>query len=120
MDADIAQMKLLLWLILGLLVFFVAGNTLCLIFKCGQSRSDKFADLWEKGRIDELLVKTRLRLQEYPNDFSALYYGGKALAATGLHDSARANYERLLLTEPTLREACKIELDALDKIASGT
>lgn len=120
MEADIAQIKLLLWVVLGLLVFFVASNVLCRIFKCGQARADRFGDLWQKGQIDDLITKTRLRLQEHPHDISALYFGAKALAASGLHDSARTYIKRLMLVEPTLQEECKEQLAAIDRLSSGS
>ncbi|MEG3193055.1 hypothetical protein [Lysobacter sp. D1-1-M9] len=120
MEADIAQIKILLWVILGVLAFFVASNILCHIFNCGRPRDDRFGDLWQKGQIDDLIAKTRLRLQEHPHDISALYFGAKALAATGLHDSARAYIKRLMLIEPTLHHDCKEQLDAIDRMASDT
>lgn len=120
MEADIAQIKLLLWVILGLLVFFVVSNILCRIFNCGQPRNGKFGELWQKGQIDDLIVKTKLRLQEHPHDVSALYFGAKALAASGLYDSAKGYIKRLMLIEPTLHDECKEQLDAIDRMASGT
>lgn len=119
MADDISQIKILLWVILGLLVFFVASNILCRIFNCGQPRDEKFGDLWQKGQIDDLIVMTRLRLQAYPHDISALYYGAKALAASGLHDSAKVYIKRLMLIEPTLHDECKEQLEAIDRMASG-
>ncbi|WP_256646497.1 hypothetical protein [Thermomonas paludicola] len=120
MEADIAQIKVLLWIILCLLLFFIASNILCRIFNCGQPRSEKFGDLWQKGQIDDLIAKTRLRLQEHPHDISALYFGAKALAASGLHDSARGYIQRLMLIEPTLHDQCKEQLDAIDRLSGGT
>lgn len=120
MESDIAQIKVLLWIILGLLVFFIAFNILCRVFNCGQPRDEKFGDLWQKGRIDDLIAKTRLRLVEHPHDISALYFGAKALAASGLYDSARGYIHRLMLIEPALREQCKEQLDAMDKLAGGS
>ena len=120
MEADISQIKALLWVILGLLVLFVVSNVLCRIFNCGQPRDDKFGDLWQQGKTDDLIAKTRARLQEHPHDISALYFGAKALAATGLHDSARTYIKRLMLVEPTLHEECKEQLEAIDRMASGT
>lgn len=119
MEADIAQIKALLWVILGLLVFFVASNILCRIFNCGQPREDRFGDLWQKGRIDELIGKTRIRLQEHPHDVSALYFGAKALASHGLYDSARSYIQRLMLIEPTLHESCKEQLNAIERMKNG-
>jgi hypothetical protein len=116
METDITQIKILLWVILGLLVFFVASNILCRLLDCGKSRKEKFGDMWQKGQIDDLLAKTRLRLQEHPHDISALYFGAKALMASGLYDSARIYVQRLMLLEPTLIEQCKQQLDAIDRL----
>lgn len=120
MEADIAQIKVLLWVILGLLMFLIVSNILCRIFNCGQPGDDKFGDLWQKGKTDDLIAKTRARLQEHPHDISALYFGAKALAATGLHDSARGYIKRLMLIEPALHDECKEQLEAIDRMASGT
>ncbi len=120
MEADIAQIKVLLWVILALLALFVASNILCHIFKCGQPSDEKFGDLWQKGQVDDLILKTRLRLQEHPHDISALYFGAKALAASGLHDTARAYIKRLMLIEPTLHDECKEQLEAIERMAGGT
>jgi hypothetical protein len=120
MEADIAQIKILLWIILGLMAFFVTSNILCHIFKCGQPKEEKYGDLWQRGQIDELLEKTRSRLSEHPHDISALYFGAKALAASGMHESAMGYIRRLMLIEPTLREECEMQLAALEKDANGT
>lgn len=117
MEADIAQIKMLLWIILGLLVFFIASNILCRILNCGQP-DDKLGDLWQKGKTQKVIEKARLRLQEHPHDISALYYGAKALATAGLHDSARIYLKRLMLIEPALHDECKVQLDAIDRMAS--
>jgi hypothetical protein len=119
LEADIAQIKVLLWIILGLLLLFVVGNILCRIFNCGQSREDRFGDLWQKGQIEELINRTRIRLQEHPHDISALYFGAKALAASGLHESARTYIHRLMLIEPALHAACKEQLDAIDRLSGS-
>jgi hypothetical protein len=120
MQADIVQIKVLLWVILGLLVFFVASNILCRIFGCGRPSDEKFGDLWQQGKTQDLIAKTRLRLQSHPHDISALYFGAKALAVTGFHDSAREYIRRLMLIEPTLHKECTEQLEAIDKMASGT
>ncbi|MFC4728264.1 hypothetical protein [Coralloluteibacterium thermophilus] len=119
MEADIAQIKILLWVVIGLLTAFVAGNILCRVVGCGQPREDRFRELWQKGRIDALIAGTRLRLQEHPHDISALYFGAKALAVSGLHDSARAYVQRIMLIEPTLHAACREQLEAIDRMAGG-
>jgi hypothetical protein len=120
MEADLAQIKMLLWAILGLLALFVTSNILCHIFKCGQSADEKYGDMWQRGHIDELIEKTRVRLSEHPHDISALYFGAKALAASGMHESAMAYIRRLMIIEPTLREECEIQLAAIQEAANGT
>jgi tetratricopeptide (TPR) repeat protein len=120
MESDIAQIKLLLWIILGLMALFVASNILCRIFNCGQPRPPHFADLWNRGKIDELILKAEQHLREFPQDMDALFFGAKALAAKGLFVEARSYLQRLLVSDPTLRELCTKELKAIDEMANGS
>jgi len=120
MEADIAQIMILLWVVFGLQMFFVASSIVCRIFDCGQRRGDKFAELWRKGQIDDLIAKTKHRLDEHPHDISALYFGAKALAVAGLHESARVYIKRLMIIEPALHDECKEQLGAIDRMMSET
>lgn len=103
MEADISQIKLLLWVILGLNVAFIVANVLCRIVGCGERSSSDYADLWERGKLDELIVKTGARLKSHPRDIDALYFRARTLLATGQDQAARITIDQLLLVEPRLR-----------------
>src|SRR5690606_37027642 len=118
MEADISQIKMLLWIILGLQVFFIASNILCRILGCGESSDNGYQKLLEQDRIEELLEQTRKRLDTHPRDIDALYFRVKALLASGLAESAREHLERLMLVEPSLAKVCKGWLDVLDEEGS--
>ena len=114
MDADIAQIKMLLWAILGLQIFFIVGNILCRIVGCGERKSPNYNDLWQRGKIDEILSKTKERLETHPRDVDALYFRAKALIASGLPESARRAVEELVRVEPSLANVGNDWLSALD------
>jgi hypothetical protein len=94
---------------------FQAGNVLCRIFGCGERKKTNFNDLWQRGKIDEILSITKDRLASHPSDVDSLYFRTKALIASGLHESARASIERLMVVEPSLTPACKEWLAAIER-----
>lgn len=59
MEADLAQMKLLLWTILVLQVVFVVGNILCRVIGCGERKGPDYADLLARGKVQEVLDQTK-------------------------------------------------------------
>ena len=120
MEADIAQIKVLLWIILAILALFVVSNILCRVFNCGKSKGDRLVDLWHKGRTEDVITKSQALLRDNPHDITALYFGSKALAASGLHATAREYTQRLMLIEPEMRKQCQEQLEAIDRMTSGT
>lgn len=114
MEAELTQIKVLLWVILGLQLLFVVGNILCRIFGCGQEKSNDYADLLDRGKIKDVLDLTQERLRSHPRDIDALYFRSKALVASGLTESARRSIEQLMVAEPALISTCKDWLAALD------
>ena len=114
MGADLAQIKTLLWVILGLQVFFIASNVLCRVLGCGERKRINFGDLWERGKIDEILSISKARLASHPSDVNALYFRAKALIASGLYESARTTIERLIAVEPSLASVCNDWLSAVE------
>jgi len=119
MEADIAQIKILLWVIIGLQIFFIASNILCRIFGCGQRKNPNYKSLWQRGKIDEILSKTKGRLESHPRDVDALYFRSKALIASGLHEDARRAIEELVHAEPSLAKVGNDWLLVLDKKSGG-
>ena len=105
MEADITQIKILLWLILGLQVFFVVSSVLCRIFGWGNSAKTNYGDLWDRGNFSEILEKSGKRLETHPRDVDALYFKARALVAMGLPEAATKAMTELVEVEPTLQEA---------------
>ena len=95
MESDIAQIKILLWIILGLQIVFVVGNILCRLIGCGTDRHPDYNDLVSHGKFDEILSLTEKRLQTHPQDTDALYFRAKALQHVGLVESAKDCIRRL-------------------------
>lgn len=119
MQSDLAQIKILLWVIIGLMVFFVVGNILCRVFNCGKPRRTNYGDLWEKGKLENLLAKAQARLHDYPNDVDALYFTAKVLNFKGLYSSARTYIERMMLIDPTLYKIGGDWLKEVDAVAES-
>ena len=120
MEADIAQIKLLVWVILGLLVFFVISNLLCKIFNCGEGHARTFNKLLDQGKFDLLITKSQHRLKTQPYDVPALYFGGMALAAMGRYEEARSSIRRLMTVSPALHKQCTEDLEAFDRMERGS
>ena len=114
MAGDLAQIKMLLWAILGLQLLWIASNVLCRVFGCGEKQHTNYGELLDRGKVQEVLEQTRKRLESHPRDVDALYFHSKALIAAGLVESARRHIERLMLVEPALISTCKEWLAALD------
>jgi len=114
MEADIAQIKTLLWVIIGLMAVFVSLNVLCNIVGCGKRNKDDFIDLLDRGQIDDLIRKTRARLKTHPRDVNALYFNIEALIASDRMDEARVVIKRLSEADPTMSKTCREWLDAID------
>jgi thioredoxin-like negative regulator of GroEL len=118
-DAELSQIKILLWVILGLQLLFVVSNILCRILGCGEQEKTSFRDLMDQGKIQEVLDLTKKRLETHPRDVDALYFRTKALIASGLTESARRHISQLMIAEPSLISVCKDWLEALDAEQAG-
>lgn len=118
MEDELAFVQLQLWVVIGLLAFFVLTNLLCRIFGCEWSDEKIYAKMWQKGEVDKLLKLAELRLAENPHDIGALYFGARAMVARGRNDDARRLLERLSVIEPSLRSACQEEIGELSRSAS--
>ena len=114
MEAELAQIKILLWVVIGLQLLFVVGNILCRIIGCGERKGTDFGDLMDQGKVKEVLDLTQKRLDSHPLDVDALFFRTKALIASGLTESARRSIVQLMIAEPALIGPCKEWLEALD------
>jgi len=120
MESEVAFIQTQLWIVIGLLVLFIVSNILCRVFGCGERKEDDFGDLWDKGEVDEVLRKAESRLLERPHDIGALYFGARAMIARGRNLEARALLQRLSVLEPSFRQTCADEIEALDRILAGS
>lgn len=105
MESELSQIKLLLWIILGLQLLFVLLNIACRVFGCGQARDADYRDLMDRGELDALLASTGKRLKSHPHDADALYFHARVLHASGLPQSARPYVERLAMLDPLMAKA---------------
>jgi hypothetical protein len=115
MEADISQIKTLLWVIISLLAIFISMNVLCKILGCGEHKKIDYADLLGRGQIKEVIDKARSRLKTHPRDVDALYYQAKALFAYDRFEEARVEFNRLAEIEPLMRKTCKDWLDIINE-----
>jgi hypothetical protein len=112
--------ELQLWIIVGLLAFFVVMHAtlgLCHLAMHRRERTSKlgFGDLWDQNKIDELIVRSKVTLADSPNHQSALYFGAKALWSKGHVSEAKEYFEKLIQLEPSLRDTLQRELEIMNQ-----
>jgi len=118
MEQQLAFIQNQLWALIALLLIFVAG-----IIFCNLSRKNEtiykditnFGELWDKGEIDDILVKTKEHLESFPNHSSALYFRAKALITVKKYEEAKPLLDTLSLNHPEL----DIEIDELYKATNN-
>ena len=114
--------ELQLWIIIGLLVLFVGGYFLVALTHLQAHRQEQttksgFGELWDRNQLDELILRSKLTLADYPNHQSALYFGAKALWAKGRGAEAKKYFDRLIKLEPDLSETLQRELKLMTEKA---
>lgn len=114
MESDLAQIKLLLWLVLALQVSFVAANLACRWLGCGKRDRPDYADLLAREKYEEVLSRTETRLNDYPADADALYFRARAFECLGMKKSAHDCVRRLIRAEPRMAYALKDWIDGLE------
>lgn len=114
MESDLAQIKLLLWLVLALQVFFVAANFACRWLGCGKCGQPDYADLLARERYEKVLSRTEARLNDYPADADALYFRARAFECMGMKKSAQDCVRRLIQAEPRMAYALKDWIETLE------
>jgi tetratricopeptide (TPR) repeat protein len=120
MESDLAQIKLLLWLVLALQVFFVAANLACRWLGCGKRSQPDYADLLARERYEEVLSRTEARLNDYPTDADALYFRARAFECMGMKKSAQDCVRRLIRAEPRMAYALKDWIDGLESASESS
>jgi len=113
MDSDLQQIKLLLWAILALQIFFVIANIACRLLGCGDDRRADYSRLFSNGKFEKILSLTEERLKTHPDDTDALYYRAKALIKIGHPESAKAVIRRIAKEDVRLVDACKEWIESL-------
>jgi len=118
MEQELQFIQNQIWFLIGVLALLVATNVICYFSKkSDEEKSPNFSKMWSKGQLDELVVKAREYLLEYPNQQDALYFGAKAMIAQRKNlDEARKYLERFAEIEPSFSEAVKEGIDEINKI----
>ena len=119
MESDISQIKILLWVILGLQFSFVVSNIACRFLGCGGDGQPKYKELVAKGKYDKILSHTKARLETHPDDTDALFFRAKALLRAGLTESGKDCIRRLGEADVRLNQASKEWLESIDRKSSG-
>ncbi len=115
MEEQILFIQYQIWGVIVLLIIFVVGNVFCYLTRTKERKlSPEFGDLWDKGKIEELLSESESYLKEYPNYSSALYFRAKALISCKRFDEAKNCIEILILNHPDLKEEVSILLETIE------
>ena len=117
MDSDPQQIKLLLWAILGLQVFFVVANIACRIL--GHGERTGYSRLFSNGKFERILSLTEARLQTHPDDIDSLYFRAKALVRVGHVAPAKTVIRQLAKQDVRMADACKDWLESLGPSAGS-
>ena len=118
MEEQLTFIQYQLWAVIGLLAAFVITNLICYYTKKTEEPESDFSALWDKGEIDELLIKAKKHLASFPNNSSALYFYSRALITKEQYIEAKELLERLLVNEPTLRKDIQETLDSISEHTS--
>ncbi len=120
---QIASIQLQLWAVIVLLLVFVTGNILCMVWRRNDAAKKRtepaFEVLWLKDRLEELVSVATEYLRTYPNNQSALYFLAKAQMARGQYSEATLHIERLLVIEPSMRGTWQPFLDEINGVAGS-
>lgn len=114
MESDLAQIKLLLWIILAVQILFVAANVACRLLGCGKDGQPDYGDLIMRGKYEDVLSQTKKRLETYPADPDALYFRARAFECMGLRKSAEECIRRLIRVEPRMAQTLKDWIEAME------
>ena len=113
-----STIELQLWIIIALFATVLIGQVICAFSqKKGGNKDSRgpFAIMWDKGDLDEVISHALITLKKNPNDINALYFGGKALHARGRCEEAKEYLERLLKSEPALKDSLEAEIGFIDE-----
>ena len=121
MEQDLIFIQNQLWAVIALFVILIASNVACyLVRKNEKGNEPQFGDMWDKGEIDKLIIKSNEHLLMHPNHQSALYFGAKALIAKKENIPEAINRLSLLkANEPTLRASVQELLDEVNQLNSN-
>ena len=123
MASEMSFVQTQLWVVIGLLVSFVASNILCQIWNRRAARDErskpKFGEMFDKDELDELLAAAGSYLQTYPNDHSALYFSAQTLMSRGSYNEAHRRFKRIVELDPTMRSSIQPYLDETATAGDG-
>ena len=112
-----STIELQLWIIICLFSVVILGQVICAFYRKSQNTSKQanFSELWEKGKIDELIVQAGVKLHDRPHHVDALYYGAKAYHARGKYIEAKEYFERLIECEPSLKAGLEDTISSINE-----
>jgi len=110
-----------LWAVIALLTVLVVSTVVCNLTRKREEKteSEKFPELWELGKLDDLIARSTDYLKEYPNNVNALYFGAKALVVRKQYNDAKERVSKLSEIEPSLKETVKEILEEIDNAESS-
>ena len=115
MESDLSFIQTQLWVVIGLLVLFVASNILCQVWNRQSAKAEKsapkFGEMFDKNEFDQLLSTADSHLRTYPNHHSALYFSAQALMSRGSYPEAHRRFQRIVELDPTMRSSIQPFLD---------
>jgi len=110
-----------LWAVIALLTVLIVSTVVCNLTRKAEKKteSEKFPELWELGKLDDLIVRSTDYLKEYPNNVNALYFGAKALVVRKQYIEVKERVSKLFEIEPSLKEAVKEILEEIENAESS-
>ena len=118
MEEQLTLIQYQLWAVIALLAAFVITNIFCYYAKKTEAPEPDFSVLWDKGEIEELLLKAKKHLVSFPNNTSALYFYSRALITKEQYNEAKELLEKLLINEPTLKNDIQEILNSISEHTS--
>ncbi len=121
MTEEITFVQNQLWAVIALLAFLIVSTVVCNLTRKREEKteSEKFPELWELGKLDDLIARSTDYLKEYPNNVNALYFGAKALVVRKQYKEAKERVGKLSEIEPSLKETVKEILEEINNAESS-
>jgi len=123
LEHSFAFIETQLWVVITLLAVFVVGNILCNLLNCKARGSRPFTpdlrSLWERNKLDELLVEAARYRSKFPNNADAHYFAIKALIAKKMYPQAQDLAKHLAMIEPKLGDVIQDWFALIERAQAG-